>query len=203
MFLCYNGDMLFDIETTIILLGYLGVFVLMVLNGFVNFPSSQVLYIISGYFIFTGDLSFPLVVFFGATGNTIGNIIMYEVIRFKGLHYIEKWRIFPAREIKKVTVALRKKGVWFLFVGKILPALKVFVPIAAALGKTDRRVYIPLMLVASAIWTLPFIGVGYYFGKSSDLFGKYAIVIMIIAFIVMGLFYKYINSKEVLDEIED
>jgi len=192
----------FDIESIILGLGYLGIFLLMISNGVITFPSSQVLYIITGYFIFTGDLSLMLVIFFGALGNTIGNIILYEIVRFKGLHYIEKWKIFPPKEVRKIAVALHKKGVWFLFVGKLLPALKVFVPIAAAIGETKRNVYIPMMLVASAIWTGPFIAIGYYFGKSSDFLGKYAVVILIVAFVVMGLFYKYINSKEVIEEIE-
>jgi alkaline phosphatase len=192
-----------DIETTIIALGYIGIFLMMIANGAVSFPSSQILYIICGYFVFTGDLNIALVVFFGALGNTIGCIILYEVVRFKGLHYILKWKLFPKKEIKKIVVALGKKGVWFLFVGKLLPAIKVFVPVAAGVGKTRREIFIPIMLVTSAIWTAPFLAIGFYFGKSSDLFGKYAIVLAIVALVVAGLFYKYINSKEVLDEIED
>lgn len=192
-----------DIETTIIALGYLGIFLMMIANGAVSFPSSQILYIICGYFIFTDDLSLALVVLFGALGNTIGCIILYEIVRFKGLHYILKWKLFPKKEIKKITVALNKKGIWFLFVGKLLPAIKVFVPIAAGVGKTRRELFVPIMVVTSAIWTAPFLAIGFYFGKSSDLFGKYAIVLAIVAIVVVGLFYKYINSKEVLEEIED
>lgn len=195
--------MLFDTESIIVALGYFGIFLLMISNGVITFPSSQLLYIICGYFVFTNNLSLAFVIFFGALGNTIGNIILYEIVRFKGLHYIEKWHIFPKKEIDKIASAMHKKGVWFLFVGKLLPALKVFVPIAAAIGKTDRKLYIPMMLVSSAIWTTPFLAIGYYFGKSSNLFGKYAVVILIISFVVMGLFYKYINSPEVVEEIEN
>ena len=198
----------FDIETIIVALGYLGIFLLMSSNGVISFPSSQILYIISGYFVFTGNLSLPLVVFFGALGNTVGNIILYEIVRFKGLHYIEKigsekLKLFPKKELRKIAAAFHKKGVWFLFVGKLVPALKVFVPIAAAIGETKRKIYIPMMLVASAIWSGPFIAIGYYFGKSSDVFGKYAVVMILIALVVMALFYRYINSKEVLDEVKD
>jgi len=191
-----------DIEAVIIALGYLGIFLMMIANGAVSFPSSQVLYIITGYFVFTGDLNVALVVFFGAVGNTIGCIILYEITRQKGLDYILKWKIFPQKEVQKITVALRKKGLCFLFIGKLLPAIKVFVPVAAGMGKARRELFIPIMLVSSAIWTIPFLAIGFYFGKSSGLFGKYAIVLVIVAIIVVGIFYKYINSKEVLSEIE-
>ncbi len=186
----------------IVTLGYLGIFLMMITNGITSFPSSQVLYIIAGYFIFTGDLFLPAVIITGTIGNTIGCIILYELTRRKGLKYISKFKLFPEKEVKKITVALRKKGVWFLFIGKLLPAIKVFVPIAAGVGKTRRDVYAILMLVSSALWTIPFISIGFFFGKSSDVFGTYAIILAIVALIVGGLFYKYINSKEVLDEIE-
>ena len=191
-----------EIEATIIALGYLGIFLMMIANGAVSFPSSQILYIICGYFVFTGDLNVALIVLFGALGNTIGCILLYEITRQKGLKYILKWKLFPKKEIKKIVVALHKKGIWFIFIGKLLPAIKVFVPIAAGVGKTRREIFIPIMLITSAIWTAPFLAIGFYFGKSSDLFGKYAIVLAIVAIVVVGLFYKYINSKEVLEEIE-
>jgi alkaline phosphatase len=195
--------MFFNTEATIIALGYLGIFLMMITNGIATTPSSQILYIICGYFISIGNLSWALVIFVGALGNTIGNIILYELVRGKGIDYILKWKIFPEKEIKKISHALNKKGVWFLFFGKLLPALKVFVPIAAGIAKTDRRIYIPLMTVASIIWTLPFLTIGYYFGKSSNIFGKYSVFLVIIAVAVMGLFYKYINSEKVIEEIED
>ena len=192
-----------DIEAIIISFSYLGIFGLMITNGLMTLPSSQVLYIICGYFIFTGDLVLPLVILTGAFGNTVGNILLYEATRKKGLEYVTKYKIFPEKEVRKVTIALNKKGSWFLFVGKLLPAIKVFVPVAAGMAKTKRSLYIPLMLIASIIWTIPFISIGYYFGKSSDLFGKYAIGLMIVAIIVMFAFYKYMNSSEVLEELEE
>jgi membrane protein DedA with SNARE-associated domain len=190
-----------DIETIIMTFSYLGIFVLMIINGIGPFVPSQWLYIITGYFIGSGSLLLVPVIFFGAVGNTIGNIILYELVRFRGLHYILKWNIFPKKEIEKITVAMHKKGIWFLFVGKLLPALKVFVPAAAAIAKVKRKIFIPMMLVASVIWTFPFIAIGYYFGKSSDVFGPYAIALILVALVVMTLFYRYINSKEVLEEI--
>ena len=200
---CYNACMEFDVETIIETLGYLGIFLLMTANGLISFPSSQFLYILTGYFISTGNLLLVPVVLFGALGNALGNVLLYELVRTKGLHYVEKWNLFPKRELRKISVAFHKKGVWFLFVGKLLPALKVFVPIGAALGKTHRGVYVVLMFVASAIWALPFNAIGYYVGKSTDTLGTYAVFIMILAFVVMALFYRYLNSKEVLDAVRE
>ena len=81
----YNSDMFGEgsIEQIIILSGYVGIFGLMILNGVFSFPSSQILYIISGYFVFTGSLSLMLVSVVGALGNTIGNTILFYLTRKK------------------------------------------------------------------------------------------------------------------------
>jgi len=191
------------LESIIVSLGYLGIFLLMIANGFISFPSSQILYIIVGYFISVGTLTLVAASLVGALGNTIGNIILYELSRRKGIAYITQYKMFPQREVKKVEIAFRKKGAWFLFVGKLLPAIKVFVPIPAGLGKMNRALYTAIIFVSSYIWSLIFIAIGYYFGKSSNVFGSYAVILMIVALVVVALFYKYINSEEIVREIEE
>ena len=191
------------IESIIALAGYAGVFLLMIANGAVSFPSSQILYIITGYFIAQGNLLLLPVAFAGSIGNTVGNVILYELVRKHGREFVAKMKLFPLRELAKVEAAFKKKGSWFIFVGKLLPAIKVFVPIPAGLGKMHRGLFATLMFIASFIWSLGFISIGYFFGKSSDLFGKYALILVAVAAIVLFLFYRYINSDEVTREIEN
>lgn len=181
---------------------YLAIFLLMVANGSVSFPSSQVLYIIAGYFIAQGNLVLLPVAIAGALGNTIGNVILYELVRKHGRDFVARMKLFSTRELAKVETAFHKKGAWFIFIGKLLPAIKVFVPIPAGLGKMHRGLFATLMFVASFIWSLGFISIGYFFGKSSDLFGKYALVLVAVAAVVLFLFYRYINSDEVIREVE-
>ena len=90
---------MFDIplESIIVSLGYLGIFLLMIANGFISFPSSQILYIIVGYFISIGTLALVAASLVGALGNTIGNIILYEFSRRKGISYITQYKMFPQR----------------------------------------------------------------------------------------------------------
>lgn len=190
------------IESIILFSGYAGIFFLMIANGVVSFPSSQILYIIAGYFVFTGHLNLFLVVTAGALGNTIGNVILYELARSKGLSYLTRWKIFPERELKKVQVAFNKRGAWFLFIGKLIPALKVFIPIPAGIARIHRALYVAIVAFTSTLWTFPFLAIGYYFGKSANVFGAYAVVLALIALIVATIFYKFMNSEEVVSEIE-
>ncbi len=191
-----------SIESIIASASYFGIFVLMIANGAVSFPSSQLLYIIAGYFIAQGNLMLVPVALAGALGNTVGNIILYELVRKHGRAFVEKMKLFPMRELAKVERAFQKKGAWFVFIGKLLPAIKVFIPIPAGLGKMHRGLFASIMFSASFIWSLGFISIGYFFGKSSDFFGQYAFILVVVAMIAIYLFYRYINSDEVTREIE-
>ncbi len=189
-------------ESILQALGYSGVFLLMIANGFISFPSSQILYIVAGYFTSLGHLNIVIVSLVGALGNTIGNSMLYEVVRAYGLGYITRWAMFPEREVKKAVVAFRRRGAWFLFLAKMLPAIKVFAPIPAGLSRMNRALFMPIIFVSSWLWSLIFLAIGYFFGKTEDIFGAYALVLSLVALVVVGIFYKYMNSKEVIDALE-
>ena len=180
---------------------YFSIFLLMIANGFISFPSSQVLYIIVGYFVGTGYLSLIPASLAGALGNTVGNIVLYEAVRTKGLHYLKKFQIFREKDIQKVNIVFKKRGLWFLFIGKLLPAIKVFVPISAGVGKVDRRAFAGIMFSASLIWSFIFIAIGYFFGKSAEMWKSYGIILMIVAGSVVFLFYRHMNSATIMKEL--
>ncbi len=186
-----------DMESIVLGFSYVGVFGLMVANGFFSFPSSQILYILVGYFVGTGFLGLIPAALAGAAGNTLGNIFLYEVVRRKGVGYIEKFGIFRKEDIKRVEIVFRKKGLWFLFIGKLLPAIKVFIPIPAALGHVDRRVFASIMLAASFLWSLLFINIGLLFGRGAEMWKSYGVVLMLVAATVLFLFYRLLHSDAV------
>ncbi len=190
-----------DIEAIILGASYAGIFGLMIANGFLSFPSSQVLYIIVGYFVGTGTLSLFFASLAGALGNTLGNIFLYEAVRLRGVQYIERFQIFRKEDVRKVEIMFRKKGLWFLFIGKLLPAIKVIIPIPAALGKVHRGKFAALMFAASWVWSLMFIAIGYFFGKNATTWKSYGVILMVVAIAIMVIFFRMLNSKEILEEI--
>lgn len=183
-----------DIESLILAGSYGAIFLLMIANGAISFPSSQILYIVVGYFVAKGSLSWPLALTLGATGNMIGNVILYEVVRRYGRTAVLKWKLFDPTILAKVEVAVAQKGWWFIAIGKLLPAIKVFIPIPAGLGKMHRGLFAGIMLIVSAVWAGAFIFFGYTFGKSFHIFGWYGAGITLFALIVVGLFFRYIDT---------
>ena len=192
-----------DTEAIIMGFSYMGIFGLMIANGFLSFPSSQILYILVGYFVGTGYLALIPSSLAGALGNTIGNVLLYEVVRSKGLNYIKKFGVFRETDIKKVELVFKKKGLWFLFIGKLLPAIKVFIPIPAGLGRVDRRAFAGIMFAASLVWSFVFIAIGYFFGRGAGMWKSYGVILMAVAAVIMFLFYRYMNSATIIAELEE
>lgn len=192
-----------DIEAIILATSYVGIGILMVANGFASFPSSQILYIIVGYFIGTGYLALIPASLVGALGNTIGNIALYEFTRRYGIDALKRFQIYRESEVRKIEAVFRKRGAWFIFIGKLLPAIKVFMPVVAGLGKLRRDLFAGIIFTASWIWALGFIAIGYVFGKSTEVFKAYAFILVLVAATVVYLFYRYLNSAEILRLTEE
>lgn len=196
------------IEEIIITFSYVGILFLMSINGIVSVPSSQIIYIIAGYFVFVGNLNPLIVILVGALGHTIGNYILYEISRRKGLEYSTKFIkfMFPMHdvnlEIKKFQVAFEKRSKLLLFVGKLANPSKIFIPIPAGIIKMHRGIFLIITYVTSCIWASIFIAIGYFFGKSYKNFGWIGIILLLVFVIVMYYFYKSMNSKEVLKEVK-
>jgi membrane protein DedA with SNARE-associated domain len=184
-----------DIEAFISGGSYLAIFVLMTGNGLLSFPSSQVLYIVVGFFIWNGTLELLPAALAGALGNTLGCVLLYEGVRKWGIAFVRRFAVFKDIDLGRLEASFRNRGAWFIFVGKLLPAIKVFVPIPAGLGKMDRPLFAVLMFVASLIWAFAFIAIGFAFGKSASLWKSYSIILFVIAIAVVFLFGRYIERS--------
>lgn len=192
-----------SIETILTSLGYFGIFSLMIANGVVSFPSSQVLYIIVGYFVGTGALTLAPALILGAFGNTIGNIFLYELVRAKGVRVVQKMFAIPLKEktLSNLERVFKKRGLVFLFIGKLIPAIKVFVPIVGGISRTPRILFTSLIFIASLIWAFAFISIGFIFGKGSDVFGRGAVIVILIA-IIFSIFFFWFLKREGISLVE-
>jgi membrane protein DedA with SNARE-associated domain len=191
-------------EILIISFGYIAIFLFLVSNGIFNFPSSQIIYLICGYLVYIQKLNLFLVVLFGAVGNSVGNLILYEITRKYGLSKkLRSFRILPFYYLKDEFLELLKKkfkkqGLIFLFFGKLISITKIFIPIIAGIGSVNRISYNLIIFITNLIWATIFVFTGFYFGKTVEFGLIFGIVFIIITIIFMYFFLKYlgISRKE-------
>lgn len=180
---------------------YLAIFVLMLTNGVANLPSSQLLYIIAGYFVATGNLLFLPTIIFGTLGNTIGNIITFLLIRKYEKPLARKLLMLNEETFNKIHSALHstftRRGMWWIFLGKLTPSIKAFIPIVAGLASTPIKLTSFIFLSASLIWAICLISLGFYFGEHITL-QSFTAVSLTIGGIIIFVVYKNLKKKRVL-----
>ena len=182
-----------DLDFIISHFSYIGIFFLMTLNGVINLPSSQILYVIVGYFVGTGALSFTGSIIAGGLGNALGNIIMFLLVKKYEKPLARKLLMMPKETFDKMHTALHKtfseRGMWWIFLGKLIPSVKAFIPVVAGLAQLRTSITSCIFVVASLIWAAGVISIGYFFGKTVSL-SYLPIVSLIIALIIFSLVYK-------------
>jgi len=193
-----------SIENLILTFGYLAIFVFMVTNGIVSLPSSQFIYVTAGFLVPSGKLEFLPIVIIGTMGNMIGNAILYEVSRRKGLKHVTRWRGFSEERIMKLQRAFKRRGSIIIFIGKFLPGVKVFVPVVAGIACMNRTLYTIIIVVTSFLWALGLTYFGVYFGKNygDGTFGWYSLGLIILAVAAIYAFHKYVKSISLDDAAE-
>lgn len=187
-----------DLHFLISHFSYIAIFILMLTNGAVNFPSSQFLYVICGYFVSTESLLFVPTVIAGALGNTIGNTITFLLIKKYEYPLARKLLMMDEHTFTKVHTTLHatfaKRGMWYIFIGKLIPSVKAFIPIVAGLAQTRTKITIAIFLVASTIWATMITFLGYFFGEHVN-FGSITAVSFIISCVVIFFLYKTYSKQ--------
>ena len=187
-----------DFHTLIASGSYTAIFLLMIANGIINFPSSQVLYLIVGYFISAEKLLFIPAVAVGALGNTIGNIIAFLLIKKYGHPLAHKILMMQESVFKKIHAALHEtfsqKGLWWLFVGKLTPSVKAFIPVVAGLADTDTAITSTIFLLASIVWATGITYLGYAFGEHVSI-SSFLAVSFVVGTVMIYIIYRNVSKK--------
>ncbi len=190
--------LLMDLHSLISSFSYLAIFVLMLANGVGNFPSSQLLYIVCGYFVSTGNLLFVPTIIAGALGNSLGNIITFLLVKKYEHTFARKLLMMDETTFSKVHSALHttfsKKGMWYIFLGKLTPSVKAFIPVVAGLADTKTKITSLIFLIASFIWATAITSLGYFFGEQITL-KSFAAVSLLIGSVIIFIVYRNVSKK--------
>lgn len=193
-----------DIHTLISSFSYLAIFILMLTNGISNLPSSQLLYVVCGYLVSTGNLLFIPTIIAGATGNTLGNIITFLLVKKYEHSFARKLLMMDEKTFKKVHTALHstftKRGLWYIFFGKLTPSVKAFIPIVAGLADTKTKITSLIFLVTSFIWATIITFLGYTFGETFSM-KSFATVSFLVGGTILFIVYRSFSKK--LNTISD
>jgi membrane protein DedA with SNARE-associated domain len=183
--------------------GYLGIFVLMVLNSTAIPIPSEVTLPFAGFLANQGSLSLVFIIIAGILGDLVGSITGYLIGYFLEenllLTLIKKYGKFilvTEHDYQKITGWIKKHGVPVVFVGKMAPGVKSFVAVAAGITRVNFTKFLISNVLAALIYVSAVSYFGFYLGSKWNTLGTYfrkfeLIIIVLIIFALLG----YINYK--------
>lgn len=187
-------------------LGYIGIFIAMIIeSSFVPFPSELVL-IPAGALIKLHQMSLSLVVSLAVLGSLIGAEINYQIgyrLGRKGVKkLIKKYgKIFLLNEkiVQQTDAFFEKNGKITIFTGRLIPAIRQLISLPAGFAKMKKDEFWIFTAMGAGLWSLVLIYLGYFFQGNIELIKRNENIIL---FVLLGLtiiifaIIKYLNSRK-------
>ncbi|ECL7895144.1 TPA: DedA family protein [Listeria innocua] len=194
--------------------GYIGIFVLiMVENLFPPIPS-EIILTFGGFMTTVTSLNVVMVIIVATLGSVVGAILLYKVASYFGKErltniVLKYGRVLRLKEsdIERAESFFLKYGSWAVFLCRMIPLIRSLISIPAGMTKMKMSKFLILTTAGSLLWNTVLIGLGAMLGESwseivvfMDSFST--VIYSIIAVIVLlglGFFFRA-RFKKTLDE---
>lgn len=195
-----------SITTAISSLGYVGIFVLMLLeSSSLPIPSEAVLPF-AGYVVSMGYLDFWLTIIVATVAGVAGSLIDYY-IGLKGVHILAERRIlgkaiFSMNQIEYAARWFNKYGPFMVFVGRLVPGFRTLISFPAGAVRMPITKFVAYTTAGCLIWNAILIYLGYFLGANWNEvagFSHYIIIaVIIVAVIILAAYFtnKRIKNKK-------
>ena len=192
-----------SITTTISSWGYIGVFILMLLeSSSLPVPSEAVLPF-AGFFVSQGSLDFWLTVIVATVAGVLGSLIDYY-IGLKGVHILTDRKIlgraiFSMDQIENAAKWFNKYGSFMVFIGRLVPAFRTLISFPAGAVRMPIVKFIVYTTAGCLIWNTILVYLGFFLGSNwNEVAGVshyIVIAVVIIAVIILTVYFTKRRMK--------
>ncbi|MCP3729632.1 DedA family protein [Sphingomonas sp. MG17] len=184
--------------------GYVGIFLLMVIeNVFPPIPS-EVIMGLGGMAVARGDMAMTPLLIIGTAGTTVGNVFWYAVGRWIGYQRLKpfvdrhgRWLTVHWEDVEKLHRFFVRHGLWVVFVFRFLPTFRTMISLPAGMAKMGLPRFLLATFLGSAIWNgvLAYAGLllGSQFEELQDYVGPVAVAMTV--GLVIGYLYRVVTWR--------
>lgn len=193
-----------NVTATVASWGYVGIFVLMLLESSSLPVPSEVVLPFAGYLISTGqyNLNFGLAVLVATAAAIAGSLIDY-VIGWKGMQALAEHRVlgrvlFSTAQLEIAGGWFKKYGSFVVFIARLIPGLRTFISFPAGAAKMPLAKFVAFTAAGCLLWNGILVYVGYYLGanwKAVAGVSQYIIIGVIAAFVALVAVYLVVRRK--------
>lgn len=157
-------------------MGYMGIFLLMMVeSSFIPFPSEVVL-IPAGYLAQQGEMNIILIFLAALFGSLAGAFINYFgalIIGRRLLMQFGKYFFISNSAMEKMENYFQKHGPISTFTGRLIPGIRQLISIPAGLSKMPLLPFTFYTALGAGIWSMVLILLGYILGENEELITTY------------------------------
>jgi len=178
-------------------MGYMGIFLLMMIeSSFIPFPSEIVL-IPAGYLAQQGEMNMWLIFLAALFGSLAGAFINYFLAFFVGRNLLlryGKYIFISNSAMEKMERFFETHGPISTFTGRLIPGIRQLISIPAGVSKMKLLPFTLYTALGAGIWSMVLIMLGYLLGENQELISSYlhqitlvvlaSLVILIIVYIL-------------------
>ena len=182
--------------------GYLGIFIMMVIeSSFIPFPSEIVL-IPAGYLASQGEMSIVFIMLSALSGSMIGAFTNYYLALRLGRKILIKYgKYFFIKEqtLEKMDDFFLKHGHISTFVGRLIPGIRQLISVPAGIAKMNLAVFATYTALGAGIWALILTLIGYFIGENQELIDVYLkqiTMVILVTLTILSSWYIYYQKKK-------
>ena len=160
--------------------GYVGVFVLMVLESALIPIPSEITMPFARFFAAVGNLNFLVIVLVGALGNLLGSLIAYyigyfleEAVIVNAIKKYGKFILVTEHDYNTANRWFAKYGSGVVFFSRLLPAVRTFISLPAGIFRMNIWKFSIYTFVGSLLWSALLTYIGLTLGKNWNTLGAY------------------------------
>lgn len=193
------------LASSLLPVGYMGLFVLMFLESLSLPIPSEVFLPMAGYLVFTGKISFGPALAVATLGGLLGSLAIFYLALILGrpIVYSLATKLGVSRNsLGKSEKWLSGKGSLMVFVARFIPGIRSSISIPAGALKMDVLRFSIVTVLGSLGWSFILMYIGYSIGPASkfsspissgllDQIGIYVVAILSISYVVHFLYRKF------------
>jgi membrane protein DedA with SNARE-associated domain len=175
--------------------GYVGVFVLMLLESS-SFPiPSEVILPFAGFLVSKGILNVWITVTIATVAGIVGSLVDYY-IGLKGVQSLVRHKILGRAILSQTQLEIaaswfNKHGASMVFFGRLIPGFRTIISFPAGAVKMKLPKFIAFTTAGCIVWNVVLIYVGWYLGKNwaeVASISRYLILVSVVGVLVLVVF---------------
>jgi len=155
---------------------------------------SDVVIVVGGSLIGTGNLNFILTLIFATVGSITGFMVMFYIgstVDKKVIHS-GRFKYIPINSIEKVETWFRKYGYYVIVANRFMPGTRAVISFFAGISNLDPKRTFTLCFVSALLWNIIMLYLGFVFGdnvaKVDEYLTTYSNIVIVITVVVILFF---------------